>query len=397
MSSPCAQFAHDMPTISQLPSGSYRAQVRVKGHKPQGSTFKTQAQAQAWGMRLEAQLTQKTAQTVLDGTATELTFEEAYKLYIASPVHAKKSDGTKQRELKAGVAPLRLLGPFALSNLDGQALQLHFFDIRGIEKNQRGQPISGDTVRLERSLISQVYGFAKKRGLAKDNPIIGVDFDTPSLKTRDVRISVENQAILQETAFYYMQSKRVNSNLNAWLSFVFDTGTRPGEAAKIRLEWLDLEKSQIRIPRSGHKTRQPRIILLPLNLQALLTLQEMRARAAGSPYLFWSESKKGFVPYAYYHPWRAICKLCGLPAEVVPHAVRHEFISRLFESPAGLSDSQIALLVGDVHPLSLTPYKHLQANAFKGTIQSHADKFEQAGIEAYNNLTKLHGNKNGEN
>jgi integrase len=374
-----------MPSVSPLPSGSFRSQVRLKGHKTEGRTFPTEPEALAWGVRREAELLQRTAQTVLDDNHTELTFKEIYNLYIASPVHANKALNTRNREVQASAAVLRLIGVYALSNLDSPTLQKSFFDKRSSEKNFRGKPISGDTLRIEKALVSAVFGFAKKRGLVKFNPLIRGGFDMLTLNKREIRITAEQQAMLIRAAETYIQGHRANRVLLPWLYFILNTGCRPGEAAKIKLTWCDFSKNQISVPRAGQKTRRPRVILLtPFDSFALEQLAE-QAEESGSPYLFSSHSKHGFIPYRYYHPWRGILALAGLPADIVPHGARHEFISNLFEKTT-LSETQIALLLGDLNPLSLERYKHLRVSALRQQHDDYSSALREVTELAYNQL-----------
>ena len=57
--------------------------------------------------------------------------------------------------------------------------------------------------------------------------------------------------------------------------------------------------------------------------------------------------------------------------------MRREYIARLFEQTT-LNDGQISLLVGDVNPLSLEPYRHLRAEA----LRRHFEAFETAQTKA---------------
>jgi hypothetical protein len=97
----------------------------------------------------------------------------------------------------------------------------------------------------------------------------------------------------------------------------------------------------------------------------ILNPQLQRARNARSRYLFFSHSRKNTkatVPYRYNTAWRHIRELSGVKVEA--HGMRREYISRLFEQ-SPLTDGQIALLVGDVNPKSLEPYKHLRATELR--------------------------------
>lgn len=368
-----------MASFTTLPSGSIRAEVRRKGFEPQKKTFKTREDAQAWADATEANMLMRTVQVVAAGQKGEVTVQAVWDLYKASPVFAQKSQNTREREVDCSAAVLRLLGQTALANIDVPMLQTSFIDVRAREKNQRGKQVSGDTVRLEKALLSQLFSFGVKRGYCKANPLYGADLDMPGKNKREVRISPAQEDALCERAFEYTtQHKRTNKNLSPWLLYVFGTGSRPGESAKVECSWVHLDQMEVRIPRAGHKTRRPRIVIFTEGLRWVLSKQLERAKAVGSKYLFWSVSPETgeCIPYRYYHPWRAICKLAGVPPEVVPHAARHEFISRLFENTT-FSDGQIAALVGDVHVLSLEPYKHLRVNSLRDDMDKHRAEMEE--------------------
>jgi hypothetical protein len=64
-----------------------------------------------------------------------------------------------------------------------------------------------------------------------------------------------------------------------------------------------------------------------------------------------------------------LCDEIGLTVEA--HGMRREFISRLFEFPAStLNDGQIALLVGDVNPASLEPYRYLRSEQLRNVHEA---------------------------
>jgi hypothetical protein len=48
-----------------------------------------------------------------------------------------------------------------------------------------------------------------------------------------------------------------------------------------------------------------------------------------------------------------------------------------------LSDSQIAMLVGDVHPLSLRPYTHLRANILRPQLDEYESVMRSLKKEHY--------------
>lgn len=393
-----------MASVTKLSSGSYRCQIRRKGFPTEGETFGTKAEADAWGKRRE-----KEVEAVISSRRPAtggLRFKELVAKYLDT-THKNKSESTQKREMVSAKTVLDRLGETPVEMITGATIQL-FLDERQLDRPLRrvkgedgvmtsrpvdGKTVSGHTVRLDKAFLSSVFHYAKRRALVPVN-IMMDSFDLPRTNQRELRISPEQQYKLFAAAQEMSKSKRTNQSLMPWLHLVFATGTRPGEAAKIELVWCDLKDSAINIPRRGQKKRNPRVVLIGDELLKQLKVQYARAKAAGSPYLFWSEANsKGGVktearaikPYGYYSAWRRIATRVGLDA-TCPHVVRHEFICRLFENPRlNLSDGQIASLVGDVNTLSLEPYKHLRARALRGEHSKHlldvANQVQAVGIE----------------
>jgi integrase len=276
-----------------------------------------------------------------------------------------------------------------------------YLDIRSREFAKKGngknkaELVSGDAVRLDKALLGSIFKFAKIRKLVPVN-IMRDTFETPTCNAKEARISFKQQNDLFRVAKEYALKKTTNKCLLSWLYFVFETGTRPGEAAKAELSWFDLKARKVSIPRAGQKKRNPRIVIIRQELADVLKERMQVAVEAGSKYMFWSRKKerlakdedgapvrrrrtasetaaREMTPFAYYPPWRAICKLAHIPTDINPHIIRHEFISRLYECTE-LNDGQIAALVGDVNVLSLTRYRHLQVERLRGQQDAHLDE-----------------------
>lgn len=363
-----------MASYLTFENGRCRALIRRKSIGNLCKTFETEEEARAWAEGEEARL----LRSVLAAPATTsggITLREAWVGYQDSPAFRKKADSTRRRETQAAVPVLKSIGGFSLGSVDRIRLQ-HYFDRRSKEKSARGARLSGATLHREKEFLSAVFKWAMRRGYATTNPA-KTELELPELTIREARITIEQEAKMYDEAWSYIEFKGKghppNPNIFSWFQFVMSTGTRPGEAAKIELDWVHVENREIHIPRAGHKTRRPRIILLTPDVASMVELQVAYAREQGSKYLFFSKSGGEFTPYSYAKPWRTICRRAGVPDSVVPHSSRHEFISRLFEK-TDLSDSQVATLVGDVHPLSLKPYTHLRAN----TLRPKFAEFEQA-------------------
>lgn len=386
-----------MASINLLASGRYRVQLRKKAIGYKEAYFDTREEAESWAQSTEDDLLQRhhSAGPVV---SRELTFNQLIDRYFDSPVFSDKAVSTQDRERSASVRLREFFGREAVAVIDYARVQ-EYFDLRSRERRRLSngktsdKKISGHTIRLEKAFLTAIYKFGKKRKLVPRNIMRDDDWDLPTCHDREGRITLEQQMRLVQAAEVAIQHSRANRSLRPWVLLVFETGTRPGEAAKIELDWIDLGQRRILVPRVGQKKRNPRVILLTEEMSQMVAEEVARAKAAGSRYLFWSRAaeprlkntvgqpvrrrrtaeesaQRECKPFAYYHAWKRICAAAGLPDTINPHIVRHEFISRLFENTT-LNDSQIASLVGDVNVLSLAPYKHLRVGHLRGQQDAH--------------------------
>lgn len=368
-----------MATPRKQANGKWRVQIIRHGMPKFDKVVDTEEEA--WQVIREAEVDlAKRRVSIAERTSASLdgvkTVRDAWAGYKDSVKFEEKAAKTRSREIAASVAILRILGDYALHALTVRDLQ-HFIDTRRKEKNQHGKRISGDTIRIEKSTLSSALSWAKRRGYVEQNIAYSArDLEMPRCEGREVRITQRQELQMYELA--ESRSERANQNFPVWLRFQFATGCRPGESARIKLAWVNLERGEIHIPRYAHKNRQPRLILLVGDMLERIKRQAGLAAVAGSPYLFWSISTVdgAFAPLYYDKAWNAIKTKVGLPTDAVPHSTRHEKISRLFET-TDFSDSVIAALVGDVDAGSLKPYKHLRSAALRGKVEDH-----MAGIRA---------------
>lgn len=392
-----------MATVSELPSGKFRAQIRRKGLASIGKVFDTRAEAVDWGTSREAELVSAKNSGVVRPNEG-LTFEVAVQRYFNGPKFQDKAPGTQARERSSSRRLLEYFGDYALSVIDGAMVQ-DYIDMRCNEKvkHKNGKAldkkVSADSVRLEKAFLSAVFKFSKRRKLVISNIMLD-SFELPTCIPKEGRITLKQQMDVYDAAREMSTTKNANPCLLPWTYFVFETGTRPGEAAKIELSWVNLEERKISIPRIGQKKRNARVVLIGDEVVDLLTECYERAEEAGSKYIFFSRGNaplerdaKGnpirrrrdaaataarpCIPFSYYNAWRNLSKKAGIPKGINPHIVRHEFISRLFEE-TDLNDSQIASLVGDLNVLSLEPYKHLRVERLRGRQDAHLDEMRLA-------------------
>ena len=203
--------------------------------------------------------------------------------------------------------------------------------------------VSPDSVRLEVRFLSCVFKFAVQKRYRTTNPALARlhGFKIPSPNRRETRIAPEQEQALVVKAFEAIaDSNLTNPALFPWLDLVRTTGCRPGEAAKIELAWVNLDKKCIdSVSREGH-----------------------------------------CVPYRYGSAWARLREDAGV--EAAAHGWRREMISRLFEDST-LTDGQIALLVADLNVASLEPYKYLRSEKLRDAFQEHLQSQKMATEDAH--------------
>lgn len=392
-----------MATVSELPSGKFRAQIRRKNLATIGKVFVTRDEAISWGNARESELVAAKSSAAAKPHAGA-TFSDVVEKYYLTALFSSKRPGTQAREKVSAKRTLAFFGSYSIAVIDGALVQ-DYLDIRANEKarhrtgRQLDHKVSPNTVRLDKAFLCSVFKFAKRRNYLTTN-IMRESFETQKCDPREGRITTRQQVALYEAAAAIGEAKNANQSLVPWLHFMFETGSRPGEAAKIELSWVNFVEREISIPRHGSKKNNPRIILITDDILPMLKECDARARSAGSKYLFFSRSNlprpvdsKGkpvrrfrderelasrpCIPFGYYNAWRSICAEAGVSPKINPHIIRHEFICRLFEE-TDLSDSQIASLVGDVNVLSLEPYKHLRVGKLRGKQDAHLERQNEA-------------------
>lgn len=358
----------EMGSVSLLPSGRFRGNAQVRNMR-ETSTFDRQATALAWVQRTEERMRAGTwsKAAVLPPEERRITVQQAFEQYTESEEWLAKREVTRKVEANKQKPVIAVLGARVLSELTSDDIR-DYIAKRRKDKPQRSiagaDKLSGDSIRLEVAALSAACNYGIERKWISSNPCRGVK--RPRGNERKVRIPDELLgAIFDHDA--------IRSDWFAFVFFrmLFSTAARPGELASARREWLRHDPPQILLPRTKNDDARA-IILTDQIFKWLVELMEIQH---GCPYLIGtlSRDRKGWSPYNYATPWRKVRRDLGLRAlGVVPHAARHEAISRLFER-TNLSDGQIAGLSGHRSAQALYRYKHLR-NEHQRPIINALDK-----------------------
>lgn len=353
-----------MASFSKLPSGSWRVHIRRAGFPTIVRTFKTRPEAEAFALVEEGGLIRRRAD--VPHSVLKSSFSNVVASYLKSPAFKNKALSTQKRELTASKPVLSYFKDYDLAVIKPSDIQ-RYFDGRHDFETYRKKSISGDTLRIEKAFLSAVFNFGVLRDYCSSNPTKHLRFEYKKPTPRDARLNLDSDSFIQKLETFVSASPRLNPCFLPYVLALYTTGMRPGELARLKLEYVDYRQCRIRIPRSANKNRNERILSFKRGLFTFLfASQYLRSLRKRSPYLFYSVSPSGeFVPLAYAKPMQRFIKHLGLPPEFVSHSFRHERISSLFESTK-FTESQIALLMGDVNPMSLLRYRHLQMERLKG-------------------------------
>lgn len=322
----------------------WRAEVRRKGHKPTYRTFDTQAEAQKWARRVEAEI--DTGFYVDNSAAEKTTFGEALKKYrrevAAKKRHPAPEYGRIDRWLRNDLC-FR-----TLANLKGA-------DFARYRDQRRTDGKAENTIRLELQLVSHLYEIARKEwgmeGLM--NPLKNIRKPSASA-ARDRRLEPGEYDKIKAVL-----AKSGNPYAAPAFDLAIETSLRQGTLFGLRWEWVDLEKRLIRIPLSARGAENKGVpAALPLSTKAhavLLSLHPLDEVGAlqkepAGPIL-------NTTPNAIRCIWKCVVPRLGIE-NLRWHDLRHEAASRLFEK--GLHPFEVASITGHKSMQMLKRYTHLK-------------------------------------
>lgn len=214
-------------------------------------------------------------------------------------------------------------------------------DTRLSEKNARtGKTITGNTVRLEMALLSNLFNIARiEWGTCRGNPVELVRKPRPS-PGRERRLSKKEERKLSA----YFREK--NTELYCIFHLGLETAMRQGEILSLRWENIHARFSQAFLPetKNGHARSVP----LSNRAKDILKLMELK-----NDHRVFSYSSSGFKS-----AWRIA--LITLKIEDLHfHDLRHEAISRFYELGT-LTDLEIAAISGHRTLNMLKRYAHIK-------------------------------------
>lgn len=341
-----------MATYLQRANGHWQAKVRIKG-KSLSKTFPTKTQAKEWATTQESEVNRglwqntKAAESTLFSTVIDLYIERALP-----GLKGAKQDKSLCECIKAETTSL------CLADLTTKTLS-HYRD-------KLGRSLASATVVKRLNMINRIMKFAQiDLGIFLPNGLTIEQIKKPKVNNqRDRRLHDGELELLLPNS---------SPNLKPVIKFALATAMRRKELAK--LQWRNTklkDKYALLIDTKNSETRK-----VPLTDEALLVLKELSSGQKSENDLVFGYTSEQSITTAF----KRACIRSNIK-DLNFHDLRHEAISRLFES--GLNIIEAAAVSGHRELRMLQRYTHLKpANI--------ADKLNEASkkqkVAEKNNVT----------
>lgn len=236
-------------------------------------------------------------------------------------------------------------------------------DQRLIQVNPRtGKTISAATVRLEMSLLSNLFDVARiEWGVTELNPVANVR-KPKSPPGRDRRLLPrEERKILRHCHQY------PNPELYSIVVLALETAMRQGEILKLTWEHINFKSSVAHLPETKNGTKRD----VPLSQKARDALVRLGPKTKGFVFSYTSNGLKS--------SWRYM--LIRLEIEDLHfHDLRHEACSKLFELGT-LDVMEVAAISGHKSLSMLKRYTHLRAARLVKKLEGNKHRGQQLIIK----------------
>jgi integrase len=331
-----------MATISKLPSGKFRAQIRRQGIY-KARTFSRKLDAQAWSSELEKSIESGRGVGVMQAP-TGMTLADLIEAYLTQVGVTNATDKTL-------LAFSRVIGGVSIR-------QLTSFHMQQWVDHRRRQGVSGATIARNLGMISSLLRWAK---FIKH---IEIDEDLARNARRALaasRISVtghERDRLPSATEIdrlrkYFREEIRSSLPMEEVMDFAIASAMRVGEICAITFEDVRWDEMSVMIrDRKDPKQKIGNNQVVPLLPDALKIVSGRRERLGGSGRIFPHRSP------AISERWFSACKACKIE-DLHFHDLRHAAITNLFKY--GLGIPEVALISGHRSWRQLKRYTQLGA------------------------------------
>lgn len=216
-------------------------------------------------------------------------------------------------------------------------------DARLGTESSTGKKLSAATVKLELSLLSNLFDIARiEWGWCDDNPVKNVR--KPKLPPgRDRRLTPREDKLILRYAH--------NHSNKEWYSIVtlaLETAMRQGEILSLKWENVNLKNGVVHLPETKNGTKRD----VPLSFKAREALSRLGTKSSGRVFTYSQNGVKS--------TWRYMLEKLAIK-DLHFHDMRHEACSRLFELGT-LDVMEVAAISGHKSLSMLKRYTHLKAH-----------------------------------
>jgi len=331
-----------MATISKLPSGKFRAQIRRQGIY-KARTFARKLDAQAWSSELEKSIESGRGVGVMQAP-TGMTLADLVEAYLTQ-VRVTNATG------KVLQAFSRVSGSVAIR-------QLTSFHMQQWVDHRRREGVSGATIARNLGMISSMLRWAR---FIKH---IDLDEDLARNARRALaasRISVTGQerdrlptaAEIARLRTYFREEMRSLMPMEALMDFAMASAMRVGEICAITFEDVRWDEMSVMIrDRKDPRQKIGNNQIVPLLPDAMKIVRDRQELLGGRGRIFPHRSA------AVSERWHHACKACKIE-DLHFHDLRHAAITNLFKT--GLGIPEVALISGHRSWRQLKRYTQLGA------------------------------------
>jgi integrase len=321
-----------MASIRKRGVYQWEARIRKKGQPTTCKTFEIRADAERWAREIESEMDRGVY--ISRDEAENTTLSEALDRYIAEHV-PKLADSEKNRYMALAIKR-RALASKSLATLRGK-------DVAEYIKERETEGVSGNTIRLELSVISMVFTLAIRNWGMESliNPVGRVS--KPKIaKGRERRLEGDEEGRLLAASIPEMRNI---------IKLALETAMRREELASLVWKNVDLERRTATL----YKTKNGETRTAPLSPRALVILKAIKEEREGQRERVFTQTSSKITL-----KMRQACKAAGISG-LTFHDLRHEATSRLFEN-TDLDLMEIREITGHKTLQMLARYTHLRTN-----------------------------------
>jgi integrase/recombinase XerD len=226
-----------------------------------------------------------------------------------------------------------------------------------LEEAQKKQKLSPSSIKILGIALKHFFRFLLDRGRISSDP-------TALLPTPKVPFELP-RVLSQEEVKAILELPHPETPLGlrdrAILELFYTGGLRLGEIVRLRVEWLFLDESFVRVLGKGNRER-----IVPIGRPAVQRIQEYLERGRPSLVkkgsggeLFLGEQGKRLTPRRVYSIVRNAAERAGIQGRIHPHLLRHSFATHLLSNGADLR--VIQELLGHASLATTERYTHVEA------------------------------------